>query len=109
MKRFTTCLLTIYFIWGAVSLFIPAGGSMWPVHAPLSVIALLYLILEEKRSKRIIGALLLSAAIAILIVDIREDATYREKVLRVRHEAMINRAEQSVPGYPPQGVGSPEP
>ena len=104
MKRFTTCLLAIYFIWGAISLFIPAGGSMWPVHAPLAVTALLYLILEEKRSKRIIGALLLSAAVAILIVDLCEGAKYKEKILRVRHEAMIERAEQGVAPYGAQGA-----
>ena len=82
---------------------------MWPVHAPLAVIALLYLILEEKRSKRIIGALLLGVAATILIVDLREDLKIREKIWKVRHEAMINRAEQAGPAYPPQGVGSADP
>lgn len=87
MKISTTYLLAIYFIWGALSLFIPAAGNMWPVHAPLLIIALLFLIFEDKKSRRVIGALLALVAVIILIVDLRQEMVLRDKIWKVRLEA----------------------
>ena len=110
MKRYSTILLVAYFLWFALLTFIPAApGGMWPIFTPLVVISLLYLIHEERRSRRIIGALLVILAIIVIIVDFREGGKTRDKIWKVQIEALENRAEQSVPGYPPQGVGSPEP
>ena len=109
MKRYPTFLLVAYFLWFALLSFIPAApGGMWPIFTPLVVIALLYQILEERRSRRIIGALLVVLAIFVIIVDFREGIKTRDKIFKVQIEAQENKAEQGVAGYPPQGVGSPE-
>ena len=82
---------------------------MWPIYAPLAVIALLFMILEENRSRRIIGALLVVSAITIIVLDLRAGRRLQDKIYKTQIEALINTAEQAGPGYPPQGVGSPDP
>ena len=110
MKRSPNYLLVAYFIWLVLSLFVPATtGTYWPLYVPLIVIALLFLILEEKRSRRIIGALLVALAISVIITDLHQRGKLRDRIWKVQIENLKRAAEQGGPGYPPQGVGSPDP
>ena len=79
MKISTTYLLAIYFIWGFISLCIPAASGLWAFHVPLVIIAILFLIFEDKKTRRVIGALLALVAVIILIVDFRQEMTLKEK------------------------------
>ena len=102
--------MAFYFICGALPLFVPATvGSMWPIYTPLAIIPLIYLTIEEQRSRRIIGALLVAAAITIIILDLRAGRRLQGQIHKVQIEALKNRAEQAVPGYDAQGASSPEP
>ena len=84
-------------------------GSMWPIYASLAIIALLFMILEEKQSRRIFGALLVVSAVTIIILDLRAGRRLQDKIYKDQIEAINITAEQSGAGYPPQGVGSPDP
>jgi membrane-anchored protein YejM (alkaline phosphatase superfamily) len=87
MKISTSYLLAAYFVWGVISLLVPAGGAMWPIHAPLLVLALLFLVFENRRSRRVLGVILAVVAIAILVVDLNDERRIREKVWRLKIEA----------------------
>ena len=60
---------------------------MWPVHAPLVIIAILFLVYEDKKPRRVIGALLAVVAVIILIVDLRQEMVLKDKIWKVRLEA----------------------
>ena len=110
MKRVSTILLVAYFLWFVLLTFIPAApGGMWPIFTPLIVISLLYLIHEDRRSWRIIGALLVILAIIVSMVDFREGSKTRDKNWKVHFEALEKRAEQAVPDYRRQCAPQSEP
>ena len=110
MKRVSTILLVAYFLWFVLLTFIPAApGGMWPIFIPLFVFSLLYLLYEDRRSWRIIGALLVILAIIVSMVDFREGSKTRDKNWKVHFEALEKRAEQAVPDYRRQCAPQSEP
>jgi len=60
---------------------------MWPIHAPLLIVALLFLVFEDKRSRRVLGVILAMVAIAILVVDLKEESRLRDTIWRLKIEA----------------------